>query len=68
MSQRPSVFPSILPDTDEPFVDNSYSRAELERMDGNELQSLAAEYPSDEINGRTKADEITDYLEGRERL
>ena len=29
------VFPSILPGRDEPFVDDEYSAAELDRMDGN---------------------------------
>jgi hypothetical protein len=37
-------------------------------MDGRELQSLAAEHPTDEVNGRSTADEIRDALEGKERV
>ena len=62
------VFPSILPGRDEPFVDDSYSTAELDRMDGNELQSLAAKHPTDEVNGRSKADDIREALEGKKRV
>lgn len=68
MSQRPSLFPSIIPGEDEPFVDDSYSATELDRMDGNELQSLAARHPTDEVNGRSTAEEIRDALEGKERV
>ena len=42
------IFPSIVPGRDEPFVDDEYSAAELDRMDGNELQSLAAKHPTDD--------------------
>ena len=62
------VFPSILPGRDEPFVDDKYSRAELDRMDGNELQSLAAKHPTDDVNGRSKAADIRDALEGKRRV
>ena len=62
------IFPSIVPGRDEPFVDDSYSAAELDRMDGNELQSLAAKHPTDEVNGRSKADDIRDALEGEKRV
>ena len=62
------VFPSILPGKDEPFVDDSYSKQELERLDGRELQSLAAKHPTDEVNGRSKADDIRDALEGEKRV
>ncbi len=61
------VFPSILP-SEEPFVDDKYSRAELERKDGRELQSLAAEHPTEEVNGRMSAEDIVDGLEGKERV
>jgi len=61
------IFPSILP-TGEEFVDDSYSAAELERMDGRELQSLAAKHPTDEVNGRSKADDIRETLEGKKRV
>lgn len=62
-----SVFPSIIPDSDEKFVDDSYSKQELERMDGRELQSLAAEHSTDEVNGRSKADDIREALKGKEK-
>ena len=62
------IFPSIVPGRDEPFVDDSYSAAELDRMDGNELQSLAAKHPTDDVNGRSKADDIRDALEGEKRV
>ena len=61
------VFPSILPSGEE-FVDNEYSAAELDRMDGNELQSLAAKHPTEEVNGRSKAEDIRDALEGKKRV
>lgn len=61
------VFPSILP-TGEEFVDDKYSAAELDRMDGNELQSLAARHPTDEVNGRSKAEDIREALEGKKRV
>jgi len=61
------IFPSILP-TGEEFVDDSYSAAELERMDGNELQSLAAKHPTEDVNGRSKADDIRHALEGEKRV
>ena len=63
-----TIFPSILPGRDEPFVDDSYTAAELERMDGNELQSLAAAHPTDEVNGRSKKEDIRDALEGKRRV
>jgi len=64
----PKVFPSIIPDSSEEFVDDSYSRQELDRLDGQELQSLAAKHPSDEVHGRMKAVDIKDGLEGRKRV
>jgi len=66
-SNPPSVFPSILPNGEE-FVDDSYSAEELDRMDGRELQSLAAEHPTDEVNGKSKKEEIREALEGKERV
>ena len=62
------IFPSIVPGRDEPFVDDEYSAAELDRMDGNELQSLAAKHPTDDVNGRSKASDIRDALEGEKRV
>lgn len=69
MSNNPTrVFPSILPDNDEPFVDDTYNREELNAMDGHELQSLAAEHPTDEVNVKSTADDIRDALTGAERV
>ena len=62
-----SLFPSILPGNDE-FVDDAYTEGELDDMNGNELQSLAAEHPTDEVNGKSKADEIREALIGKERV
>jgi hypothetical protein len=68
MSENPTrVFPSILP-SDEEFVDDAYSRAELERMDWDTIRSIAVEYDTDEINGRSDREEIEDWLEGKERI
>jgi len=58
---------SLIPDGDE-FVDDSYTPSELADMDGRELQSLAADHPTDDVNGHSTADEIRDALEGAERL
>jgi len=70
MSGNPPTWSrSFIPDdSNDPFVDNKYSAEELERMDGRELQSLAAEHPTDEVNGRDSADAIRDALEGKERV
>ena len=62
------VFPSILPGRDEPFVDDKYTAEELERMDGRDLQSLAARHPTDEVNGQSTKKDIRDALEGKERI
>jgi hypothetical protein len=62
-----TIFPSILPDGDN-FVDNTYTSDELARMDGRELQSLAADHPTDECDGRDSADKIRDTLEGKQRV
>jgi hypothetical protein len=58
---------SLIPDGDE-FVDDSYTGDELDALDGNELQSLAARHPTDEVNGHSTADEIREALEGEERV
>lgn len=69
MSQNPRTWSrSLIPDSDEEFVDNKYQRAELERMDWQEIRGIAAEHPSDEINGQSDRGEMEDFLEGRERL
>jgi hypothetical protein len=68
MSPNPPTWSrSLIPDGDE-FVDDSYSAQELERLDGRELQSLAAAHPSDDVHGRMSADDIRDGLEGKERV
>jgi len=61
------IFPSILPDG-EPFVDDSYSREELERMEWDEIRSIAAEMDTDEINGQSDREQMEDYLEGKKRV
>jgi hypothetical protein len=69
MSSNPPTWSrSLIPDSDDEFVDDEYSAAELDRMDGNELQSLAARHPTDEVNGRSTADDIRDALEGKRRV
>ena len=60
------VFPSILPGRD--FVDDSYSKKELERKEWSELQGLAKRVESDEINGHSSRDEIIEFLEGEKRV
>ena len=62
------IFPSIIPGKDEPFVDDKYGEKELERMDGRELQSLAAKHPTEDVHGRMSADDIRDGLEGKQRV
>ena len=69
MSSNPPTWSrSLIPGSDDEFVDDKYSAAELDRMDGNELQSLAAKHPTDEVNGRSKASDIRDALEGEKRV
>ena len=72
MSNNPTrIFPSITPSDEgepEPFVDDTYSASELAEKDGNELQSLAAEHPTDDVNGHSTAEEIRDALEGEARV
>lgn len=63
-----SLFPSILPSRDDKFVDDSYTEGELDAMDGNTLQSIAARHPSEDVNGHSTADEIRAALEGEERV
>jgi len=62
-----TVFPSIIPSGDD-FVDDSYIAAELERMDYQELQSIAAEVDREDVHGRMPAEEIRDALEGIQRV
>jgi hypothetical protein len=67
MSSNPPTWSrAFIPDAE--FVDDSYSERELERLDGNELQSLAAKHPTDEVNGRSKAENIRKALVGKARV
>lgn len=61
-----SLFPSILPDQE--FVDDSYSKAELDRMDWDEIRRIAKEVDSDEINGHSEREAMEEYLEGHTRV
>lgn len=63
-----TLFPSILPNKDELFVDDSYSREELERMERPELQGLASEVNIEGVDGQSSNEDIRDALEGHERL
>ena len=62
-----TLFPSILPDNGE-FVDDSYSKQELERMEWQEIRSIAAEIDSDEIDGQSDREDMEAFLEGHERV
>jgi hypothetical protein len=62
-----SLFPSILPNGED-FVDDSYQRQELERMEYQDLQSIAAEHPSDDVHGRMSEADLVDGLTGLERV
>jgi len=63
-----TLFPSIIPDSDDDFVDDTYGERELERMDWDEIRSIAAEYDTDAINGRSDRVEMEAWLEGKRRL
>ena len=63
-----TLFPSIIPDADEPYVDDKYQRRELERKEYQELRQIAAQVESDDVNGRMPKDELIDALEGVERV
>jgi len=63
-----TLFPSILPEADEPFVDDAYSKGELKRKDYSELQSIAAQHPSEDVHGRMDQDAIIEGLTGLERV
>jgi hypothetical protein len=62
-----TIFPSILPDGDN-FVDNTYTSAELARMEWEELRTVAADHPTDECNGSDTAEDIRATLEGKRRV
>jgi hypothetical protein len=61
-----TLWPSILPEED--FVDNQYTKEELERMEWQEIRSIAAQHPSDEINGQSSQEDMVDFLEGEARV
>lgn len=63
-----SLFPSILPDVEERFVDDSYTAAELKRMDWQEIRAIAAEVDSDAIDGQSDREQMEQFLEGHERV
>jgi hypothetical protein len=60
------IFPSIIPE--EEFVDDSYTKEELDRMDRNELQQIASKHESDDVNGKMSNEEIKDFMEGQKRV
>ena len=63
-----TLWPSILPDKDKPFVDDSYSLEELKRMEWSEIRAIAATVESDEIDGQSDREEMETFLEGHERV
>jgi len=63
-----SVFPSIIPNDEGEFIDNTYTEAELERKDYHELKSIAAEHESEEVHGQMTQDDMIQGLTGLERL
>ena len=63
-----TLFPSIIPDSDDDFVDDTYGERELERMDYDELRSIAAEHPDDDVHGRMGKDELRETLVGKPRV
>jgi len=62
-----TLFPSITPG-DSDFVDDTYNSWELEDKDYQELSSIAADHPSETVNGRMGKQELRNKLEGLERL
>ena len=63
-----SVFPSIIPDDEGDFVDNTYNKAELERKDYQELKSIAAEHESESVHGQMTQEDMIEGLTGLQRL
>jgi len=61
------LFPSITPDNSD-FVDDTYTEGELKDKDYQELSSIAAEHPSETVNGRMGKQELRNKLEGLERV
>jgi len=63
-----TLFPSILPASGDKFQDITYLKSELERKEYAELQSIAAEHPSDDVHGRMSEEDLITGLEGKHRL
>lgn len=59
------IFPSITPSE---WKDDKYSKQELERMEWDEIRSIAAQHDSDEINGQSERSEMEDFLAGEKRI
>jgi len=47
--------------------EDTYTESELEDMEWSELQPLAANAETDEINGHSSQEEIVEYFTGREK-
>jgi len=60
------LFPSVLPGADG-FQDDKYLRAELEKKEYAELQSIAAEHKSDSVHGRMTESDLVEGLTGLEK-
>lgn len=61
------LFPSIIPGNED-FVDDSYSREELERMQWDEIRAIAAKHPTDEVNGKSDREDMEEALTGAKRI
>lgn len=68
MSERPTWSRSLIPDSDDDFIDDKYQSGELERMEYDELRSIAAEHPSEDVHGRMSKGDLRDALEGLKRV
>lgn len=62
------IFPSILPDRDDAFLDDSYTESEVERMDYDTLRKHAASHPSEEVHGKMGKEDLRENLVGLERV
>lgn len=60
-----TIFPSITPSE---WKDDKYSKRELERMDWDEIRSIAAQHESDEINGKSDREAMEEFLAGETRV
>ena len=68
MAPEHTLFPSIIPDSNDDFVDDSYGADELDRKEYSELKSIAADHPSDDVHGRMDMETLKEKLEGLERV